>query len=62
MSANLIAKASTTISVPASRVWDVLDQARDNQTVLLLNRGRIGLRGQPVRLEFKGEWGREKIC
>lgn len=61
MSANLIAKASTTISAPASQVWDALtNPAMIKQYFFGTDAVSDWKEGSP--LEFKGSWdGQEYV-
>ena len=55
MSANLIAKASTSISAPASRVWEALTNPEIIRQYLFGTQAVSDWKeGSP--LEFKGEW------
>ena len=59
MSANLIAKASTSISAPASRVWEALTNPE------LIKKYLFGTQAvsdwkEGSSLEFKGEWEGKK--
>jgi uncharacterized protein YndB with AHSA1/START domain len=59
MSANLIAKASTSISAPASRVWDALTNA-DIIKQYFFGTQAISDWKEGSSLEFKGEWEGKK--
>ena len=59
MSANLIAKASTSISAPASRVWDALTNPEIIKKYFFGTQAVSDWKeGSP--LEFKGEWEGKK--
>jgi|SRR5687767_9276683 len=59
MSANLIAKASTNISAPASRVWDALTNP-DIIKQYFFGTQAISDWKEGSSLEFKGEWDGKK--
>jgi uncharacterized protein YndB with AHSA1/START domain len=59
MSANLIAKASTNISAPASRVWDALTNP-DIIKQYFFGTQAISDWKEGSSLEFKGEWEGKK--
>ena len=59
MSANLIAKASTSISVPASRVWEALTTPEIIKEYLFGTQA-ISDWKEGSSLEFKGEWEGKK--
>ena len=59
MSANLIAKASTKISVPASRVWDALTNPEIIKQYFFGTEAVSDWK-EGSRLEFKGEWEGKK--
>ena len=59
MSANLIAKASTKIRVPASRVWDALTNPEIIKQYFFGTEA-ISDWKEGSRLEFKGEWEGKK--
>jgi uncharacterized protein YndB with AHSA1/START domain len=59
MSANLIAKASTNISAPASRVWDALTNP-DIIKQYFFGTQAVSDWKEGSSLEFKGEWDGKK--
>ena len=59
MSANLIAKASTNISAPASRVWDALTNPEIIKQYFFGTQA-ISDWKEGSSLEFKGEWEGKK--
>jgi uncharacterized protein YndB with AHSA1/START domain len=59
MSANLIAKASTSISAPASRVWEALTNPEIIKQYLFGTQA-VSEWKEGSSLEFKGEWEGKK--
>lgn len=59
MSANLIAKASTNISAPASRVWDALTNPEIIKQYFFGTQA-VSEWKEGSSLEFKGEWDGKK--
>jgi uncharacterized protein YndB with AHSA1/START domain len=59
MSANLIAKASTSISAPASRVWEALTNPEIIKQYLFGTQAVTDWK-EGSSLEFKGEWEGKK--